>query len=55
MEPRVTEDQPVAAKVRDVESFSDFLIPSEYKKIEVVGNAPGLVIGSINVPELNWF
>ena len=41
---RVTKDQPIATKVCDIESFSDFLISLGYEEIKVVGDAPSLVI-----------
>ena len=55
MEPGVSKDQSVTAKVCDVESLCDFFIPLGYEEVEVMGDASGLVIGPVNVLESNWF
>ena len=44
VEPGVTEDQSICAKVRDIESFHDFLISSGYKEVEVMGDASSFII-----------
>jgi len=43
-EPGVTEDQPVASKVCDVESFCNFLISLGYEEVEVVGDASSFIV-----------
>ena len=48
-EPWVTKDKSISSKVRDVESFRDFLISSGYEEVEVVGDASGFVVSAVNV------